>query len=78
MVEKLLNKHDGITIEEVREAVLLTEVERSSWDWDEDPSRGWRLLIIGHTALGRRLLVVLYPVDEHDGVWRLGTAMRRD
>lgn len=77
LIDKLLIKHDGITLDEVREAVVLTDVERSVWDWDDDPFRGWRLLIVGRTALGRKLLVVLYPVDEGDGLWRLGTAMRK-
>lgn len=77
LVDKIHQKHD-VTLDEVREAVILTEVERSGWDWDPDPSRGWRLIVIGTTYAGRRLFVVLYPVDQGEGVWRLGTALPDD
>lgn len=74
LVDKIHSKHN-VTMDEVREAVILTDVEWSGWHWDPDPSRGWRLLVIGLTYADRRLLVVLYPVDQLDGIWRLGTAM---
>lgn len=77
LVDKINQKH-GVTLAEVREAVILTEVESSVWDWDDDPARGWRLLVTATTYVGRRLLVVLYPVDEAEGIWRLGTAMGDD
>lgn len=64
-----------VTLDEVREAVIYTDVEESGWDYDPDPKRGWRLLVVGTTYTGRRLLVVLFPVDEPEGIWRLGTAM---
>lgn len=50
----------------------------SVWDWDSDPARGWRLIVFGATYAERKLLVVLYPVDEIDGTWRLGTAVSDD
>jgi hypothetical protein len=34
--------------------------------------------VTAKTYVGRRLLVVLYPVDEAEGTWRLGTAMDDD
>jgi hypothetical protein len=34
--------------------------------------------VTAKTYVGRRLLVVLYPVDESEGTWRLGTAMDDD
>ncbi len=77
LIDKLHRKH-GVTLDEVREAVILTDVESSVWDWDDDPARGWRLLVTATTYAGRRLLVVLYPVDEDEGTWRLGTAMQDD
>lgn len=40
-----------------------------------DSERGWRLFVTGTTYQGRELFVVLFPVDEGDGLWRLGTAM---
>lgn len=74
LVGKIHRKHN-VTLDEVREAVILTDVERSAWDWDPEPSRGWRLIVIGTTYAGRRLFVVLYPVDQVEGIWRLGTAV---
>lgn len=71
-----IHKKCGVTLDEVREAVILCEVEDSSWD--DDPERGWRLLVTGRTYRGRRLFVVLYPAGERDGTWRLGTAMDAD
>ncbi len=77
LIDKIHRKH-GVTFAEVREAVILTDVVSSAWDWDSDPARGWRLIVIGTTYAKRRLLVVLYPVDEIDGTWRLGTAVPDD
>ncbi|MGH3973777.1 MAG: hypothetical protein ACRDS9_10700 [Pseudonocardiaceae bacterium] len=77
LIAKIQSKHD-VTLDEVREAIILTEVESSVWDWDADPARGWRLLVTATTYVGRRLLVVLYPVDASEGIWRLGTAMPDD
>ena len=77
LIDKIHGKHD-VTLDEIREAVILTHVESSVWDWHPDPARGWRLLVTANTYLGRRLLVVLYPVDEAEGIWRLGTAMDDD
>ena len=69
VLEKIGSKH-GIAHHEVNECVHPSSVLRSAWTEDE---RGPRLLILGATASGRRLRIVLYPVG--DGVWRLGTAM---
>jgi hypothetical protein len=77
LIDKIHCKH-SVTLDEVREAVILTDVESSVWDWHADPARGWRLLVTAKTYVGRRLLVVLYPVDEAEGMWRLGTAMDDD
>lgn len=76
VLSKIAHTHDGITAEEVDEAGVLTPVEQSWWEHDEN--RGWRLFVVGTTARARRLLLVLYPVDESDGVWNLGTAIRDD
>ncbi|MGH3901194.1 MAG: hypothetical protein ACRDTA_23685 [Pseudonocardiaceae bacterium] len=77
LIDKIHRKH-SVTLDEVREAVILADVESSVWDWHPDPARGWRLLVTAKTYVGRRLLVVLYPVDEAAGTWRLGTAMDDD
>jgi hypothetical protein len=65
----------NISIAEVREAAVLTTVERSRWHFDPSPSRGWRVFLTGSTYQGRRLNIVLYPVDMANGTWNLGTAM---
>lgn len=72
----LIAAEHQVSLAEVREAVVLTPVENSTWDYH--PERGWRLYVTGTTYPGRRLFVVLFPVDEADGVWRLGTAMGAD
>jgi hypothetical protein len=57
---------------EVKEAFEVTRLLRSGWDYH--PERGWRLLVVGRTYVGRTLNGTLYPADEGDGVWWLGTA----
>jgi hypothetical protein len=88
IIDKIHNKHHGVTFDEVREAVILCEVEESRWHYDSDPKRGWRLLVTGLTYTDRVLNVVLYPADspahwlwppdQEDGIWRLGTAMEQE
>lgn len=70
---RLIAARHSVTMHEVQEAIVLTEVSASAWDFD--PDRGWRLLVTGTTYAGRELLVVLFPIDESEGIWRLGTAM---
>jgi hypothetical protein len=36
---------------------------------------GRRLLVTCRTAQGRRLKVVLQPIDVHEGIWRLRTVL---
>jgi hypothetical protein len=69
---KLATKHQ-VTEQDVSEALVLTPLERAGWEHHRE--RGWRLLVTGKTADGRRLNAVLYPADEPDGTWWLGTAM---
>jgi hypothetical protein len=75
VVDHIANKH-GIADWEVDEAVVLTRVQ-AAW-WSTDPERGARLMVVGTTYQGRTLLVVLRPLNELDGKWRLVTAMRGD
>ncbi len=72
MAAKLAHKNPPVTPDEVREALVLTRLERAGWD--HDPDRGWRLLATGTTYTGRRINAVLYPADD-EGTWWLGTAM---
>jgi predicted AAA+ superfamily ATPase len=70
---KIQSKHN-VTIDEVREAVVLCEVIRSYIEYH--PEKGERLLVTGRTAERRVLNVVLYPAEPgSDGMWWLGTAM---
>gem|GEM_PF-5387623 len=72
--QKLHEKH-GVTEQEIREAVILCDVRRSSWVFGPDPARQWRLYVVGDTYRDRCLFIVLYPVDQDEGIWRVGTAM---
>jgi hypothetical protein len=70
MAEKIQSKH-GVTPDEVREAC--TGQVRGGWH--DHPEYGRRLLVVGTTAGGRVLKVILQPVDVTDGTWRLRTAL---
>jgi hypothetical protein len=72
MAQKLKTKH-GVQPEEVRDACQIPNRYLRAW-WDHDPQYGSRLLVIGETRAGRRLKIVLKPVDETDGTWLLRTA----
>lgn len=65
---KINGKH-GVTEDDVADACQ--HAERAVLDEDE---RGRRLLVRGLTRSGRSIRVVLYPIDEEAGTWRLGTA----
>ncbi len=58
--------------EEVEEVVL--EDERAEWRWGRSRRHGRRLLVRGCTAGGRRLLVILRPVDPEGGLWKCASA----
>jgi hypothetical protein len=75
MATKIQSKH-GITPDEVREACHRPRQAR----WHDHPEHGRRLLVLGRTAGGRKLKIILQPVDPDDGHWRLRTALvaRRD
>lgn len=65
-----------MTERDIREAFVLARLKRAGWE--HDPLRGWRVLATGTTYDGRRLNAVLYPANEQDGTWWLGTAMWAD
>lgn len=70
MAEKIQAKHN-VTPDEVREVCHGRPGKR----WDADPVHGERLLVLGTTSTGRRLRIILQPVDVTDGTWRLRTAI---
>lgn len=57
---------------EVEEVVL--DDEEAKFRWHTSRKHGSRLLVRGKSAGGRRLFVVLAPVDPENGVWRCRTA----
>lgn len=76
VVEKINSKH-GITEQDVRDVVQWpSRPIQAYWIGLPDDPRGPRAVAIGDTADGRRIKVVLYPVDgPFEGTWRLGTAV---
>lgn len=70
-VRAKINSKHGVTEDDVLDACedIVTA------GWIEEPERGPRLLIVGRTASGRTIRVILYPVDPDAGTWRLGTAL---
>lgn len=73
-VKKIDSLHH-VTEEQVREAVVC--VAGLPYAWDDDPERGLRALV--EVTIGnRRVLIVLYPVDDPMGdVFALGSAYER-
>jgi hypothetical protein len=62
-----------VTGDEVREVCVPDAYDRAGWD--DHPEHGRRLLVIGRTAQGRQLKIVLQPVDVREGIWRLRTVL---
>lgn len=71
VVEKLWRKR-RVLPREVREVVFDDEAARFAWS--RSRRHGWRLLVRGRTAGGRRLLVILRPVDREGGLWKCVSA----
>jgi hypothetical protein len=67
--QKIIQKH-GLQLDELED--LLVDVRGLNGRWDDDPTRGRRLLLEVFVR-GRRVLVVLYPTDTL-GTWNLGSA----
>ena len=72
VLEKLETKH-SVRERDVEEALVLTHRVEARWDFSEE-HECWRVLAVGVTDSGGVLKAALYPVDEHCGRWRLGTA----
>ena len=75
VIEKLWRKH-RVVPREVREVVF--EDDGASFRWHRSRRHGRRLLVRGRTAGGRRLLIILRPVDLEGGVWRCASAWDDD
>ncbi len=76
VLEKINNLH-GVTLDEVKEAVLFPArpIRAVRLQPTHDDPRAPRVILEGVTLPSRRIRVVLYPVDEREGTWRLGTAV---
>ncbi len=76
VIEKINSKH-GFTEQDVRDAVQWpARPLRLFWIGLHDDPRGPRAVAIADVSDGRRIKVVLYPVDDpEEGTWRLGTAV---
>jgi uncharacterized DUF497 family protein len=73
--EKLWRKH-RVEAWEVEEVVF--DDEEAEFRWSFSRRHGKRLLIRGRTVGGRRLLVILRPIDLERGVWRCASAWHDD
>jgi hypothetical protein len=71
-MEAKIRRRRFVTGDEVREACVPDAYDRAGWEDDEEHGR--RLLVVCRTAQGRRLKVVLQPIDVHEGIWRLRTS----
>jgi hypothetical protein len=68
---KIWEEH-GITVRQVRSAVV--RVADLDGAWDYDPDRGLRIILQVEIE-DETALIVLYPADDLGlGVWRLGSA----
>ena len=68
--EKLWKKHRVLS-GEVGDVVLRDS--KAEFRWHEDRQHGRRLLVRGRTRGGRRLIVILDPIDQDEGIWRCRT-----
>jgi uncharacterized DUF497 family protein len=75
VIQKLWRKH-RVVPREVEQVVF--EDDGASFRWHRSRRHGRRLLVRGRTAGGRRLLVILRPVDPERGVWRCASAWDDD
>ena len=71
-INATVNSKHRVTADEVLEVCYSRNHEAR---WDIDPDHGERLLVRGRTRAGRRILVILHPVDPDQGQWRLKTAI---
>lgn len=72
-MEAKIRSRRFVTGDEVREACIPDAYDRAGWE--DDPEHGRRLLVTCRTAQGRRLKVVLQPIDVHEGICRLRTVL---
>jgi hypothetical protein len=72
-METKIRERRFVTGDEVREACIPDAYERAGWH--DHPEHGRRLLVVGRTAQGKRLKIILQPVNVDEGIWRLRTVL---
>ena len=72
-IEAKLRTRRGMTGDQVRRACVPDRYEAAAWH--EHPEHGRRLLVRARHEDGRVLRIILMPVDEVDGIWRLRTVL---
>lgn len=73
--DKLHRKHDGITFDDVVEAIQAPAESLAQWEFDETHS--WRVIALGAVASGRQVICALVPIPEWDDyadTWMIKTA----
>jgi hypothetical protein len=73
MEEKLITRR-GLSCDDVRDACQAPNRYRRA-AWHDHPDYGRRLIVFGSTSRGKLIKVILQPVDQRDGTWRLRTAV---
>jgi hypothetical protein len=72
-MEDKIRSRRFVTGDEVREACVPDAYDEAGWH--DHPVHGRRLLVRGRTAQGKRLRVILQPIDVMEGIWRLRTVL---
>lgn len=72
-MEDKIRSRRFVTGDEVREACVPDAYDDAGWH--DHPVHGRRLLVRGRTAQGKRLRIILQPIDVTEGIWRLRTVL---
>lgn len=75
VVRKLREKHRGLTLEDVRDAVQWPA--RPQVAWENHPEHGRRLVAVGTDHTGRAIICALTPIpdwDDNADTWTICTA----
>jgi hypothetical protein len=73
-MEDKIRSRRFVTGDQVREACIPDAYDEAGWH--NHPEHGRRLLVECRTSQNVKLKVILLPVDEAEGIWRLRTVLR--
>ncbi|MDA2893427.1 hypothetical protein PDG61_21105 [Mycolicibacterium sp. BiH015] len=62
--DKLHRKHDGITFDDVVDAIQAPAETEAGWEYSDE--HGWRVIALGTDARGREVICALIPIPEWD------------